>query len=150
MQRLLILSALGIASLGTPVQTFGQVSARDEMVSIVRAFHTALAAGDSVTALSYLADDVVILESGGIENKEHYRSGHLAGDMRFAQAVPSERGDIEVTMMGDVAWAHSTSVREGRMGEREINSQSAELVILVRDGVAWKIKAIHWSSRQRR
>jgi ketosteroid isomerase-like protein len=93
---------------------------------------------------------VTILESGGVEDKSHYRSGHLAGDMRFAQAVPRQRGEITVTVRGDVAWAHSTSVTEGRMGEREINSQGAELVVLAREGGTWRIQAIHWSSRQRR
>ena len=32
----------------------------------------------------------------------------------------------------------------------EINSQGAELMVLAREDGAWKIKAIHWSSRQRR
>ena len=122
----------------------------DRVAAGVHAFHAALSAGDSAAALSLLADDVTILESGGVEDKEHYRSGHLAGDMRFAAAVPPVRSEIEITLMGDVAWAHSTSVRQGRVGAREINSQGAELVVLVREGSTWKIKAIHWSSRQRR
>jgi ketosteroid isomerase-like protein len=122
----------------------------DQVVAVVDAFHAALSAGDSVAALSHLADDVRILESGRVEDKEHYRSGHLAGDMRFAGAVPPVRSEIEVTLMDDVAWAHSTSVRQGRIGDREIDSQGAELVVLAREGGTWKIKAIHWSSRQRR
>ena len=140
----LILMLVGAASLS------GQQDPEEQVAAVVDAFHSALAAGDSATALSMLADDVTILESGGVENKEHYRSGHLSGDMRFAQAVPRERGDIEVSVMGDVAWAHSTSITQGQMGDREINSQGAELVVLAREGGVWKIKAIHWSSRRRR
>jgi len=127
-----------------------QNSEKAAVVAVVEAFHAALAAGDSITALSHLADDVIILESGGTEDKSHYRSGHLAGDMRFAQAVPRQRGEITVTIAGDVAWAHATSITQGRMGEREINSQSAELMVLARAGETWKIRAVHWSSRQRR
>ena len=122
---------------------------QEEVVAVVDAFHDALAAGDSTTALALLAEDVVILEGGGVETKEQYRSGHLAGDMRFAQAVPAERGPMEVRSSGDVAWAWSTSVREGRMGEREIDSRGAELVVLRRDEGSWRITAIHWSSRSR-
>lgn len=122
----------------------------DAVVAVVDAFHTALAAGDSTSALGLLAEGVVILESGGVEDKAHYRSGHLAGDMRFAQAVPRQRGEITVDLHGDVAWAHSTSVVEGTMGDRDINSQSAELMVLVNDGGRWMIHAIHWSSRPRR
>ena len=117
------------------------------VIAVVDAYHTALASGDSTTALSLLADDVTILESGGVEDKEHYRSGHLAGDMRFAAAVPRERSDITVTVAGDVAWAWSTSTTQGRMGDREINSRGAELMVLARARGEWRIRAIHWSSR---
>ncbi|MCH7562900.1 MAG: nuclear transport factor 2 family protein [Gemmatimonadetes bacterium] len=144
------LCAVLIVTLVGGASASGQQDPEEQVAAVVEAFHSALAAGDSVTALSMLADDVTILESGGVENKEHYRSGHLAGDMRFAQAVPRERGDMEVSVRGDVAWAHSTSITQGRMGDREINSQGAELVVLAREGGIWKIKAVHWSSRRRR
>jgi ketosteroid isomerase-like protein len=125
-------------------------SVDSEVVATVDAFHRALASGDSTAALSLLAEDVTILESGGIEDKSHYRSGHLAGDMRFAAAVPRERGQIQVRVVGDVAWAWSTNVARGTMGDREVNSQGAELVVLGRADGGWLIRAIHWSSRQLR
>ena len=127
-----------------------QSAAEAAVVAVVDAFHAALSSGDSTTALSQLADDVTILESGGVETLEQYRSGHLRGDMRFAQAVDRQRGEIMATVLGDVAWTHSTSVTTGRMGDREINSQGAELMVLSRVDGRWLIKAIHWSSRQRR
>ena len=139
-----------VATLARGSGASAQQGVEEQVAAVVEAFHAALAAGDSVSALSMLADDVTILESGGVENKEHYRSGHLAGDMRFAQEVPRERGEIEVSVRGDVAWAHSTSITQGKMCDREINSQGAELVVLAREGGTWKIKAIHWSSRPRR
>jgi ketosteroid isomerase-like protein len=145
-----MLSAVFIATLVGGTGVAGQQSPEDQVAAVVSAFHEALSAGDSATALSHLADGVAIIEGGGIEDKQHYRSGHISGDMRFAQAVAVERGDLEVSILGDVAWAHSISVREGRMGDRDINSQSAELAVLVREGGTWRITAIHWSSRQRR
>lgn len=123
--------------------------AEGEIAAVVDAYHAALAAGDSVTALDLLADDVVILESGNMEDKTHYRSGHLAGDMRFARAVPSDRGEMRVQRVGDVAWAWSTSTRTGSIGDRDIDSQGAELMVLQRIDGRWLIKAIHWSSRSR-
>ncbi len=120
------------------------------VVEVVEAFHEALSSGDSTTVLSLLADDVMILESGGTETKEQYRSGHLSGDMRFAQAVLSEDGNVQVQILGDAAWAHSTTIRTGQLGDREINSQIAELMVLARVEGHWRIKAIRWSSRQRR
>lgn len=123
---------------------------REEIVSVLHDFHAALAVGDSTAALSLLAEDVVILEGGGVETKAQYRSGHLAGDMRYAQAVPAERGEVSVTVVSDAAWAWSTSTREGRMGDREVSSRGAELAVLRRsaDG-RWLITALHWSSRSR-
>ncbi len=143
------LAVLAMATLGgaAPALHAQETSA---VVDVIEAFHAALVAGDSTTALSLLADDVVILESGGTENKDHYRNGHISGDMRFARAAPRKRGEIDVRVLGDVAWASSTSITQGRMGDREINSQGAELVVLARDGGTWKITAIHWSSRTRR
>jgi len=127
-----------------------QDSEHDVIVAVIEEFHAALAQGDSTRALSHLSDAVVILESGGLQDKSHYRSGHLASDMRFAAAVPRQRGEIFVTVRGDVAWAHSTSVTQGTMGDREINSQGAERIVLERDAGTWRIQSIHWSSRPRR
>ena len=144
--RMAGLASLLLALLMVP----GALTAQSDVsavVEVVDAYHSALASGDSITALSLLADDVTILESGGVEDKEHYRSGHLAGDMRFAAAVPRERSEIEVTVAGEIAWAWSTSTTQGRMGDRDINSRGAELMVLSRTGDGWRIRAIHWSSR---
>jgi ketosteroid isomerase-like protein len=116
----------------------------------VRRFHAALAAGDSATVLSLLAEDAVVLESGRVETREQYRSGHLRGDIAFAREVPSTRGPVAVTVSGDVAWASATSSTVGERPGRAINAVGAELMVLSRDGASWKIRAIHWSSATRR
>ena len=68
------------------------------VVATVGRFHAALAAGDSAAALALLAPDVTILESGGVETRDEYRSHHLPGDIAFARAVKSERGPMRVTV----------------------------------------------------
>lgn len=118
------------------------------VVQVVEAYHAALQAGDSVAALALLADDVRIAESGGLETRDEYRSHHLPGDMAFAGAVSRQPGPIHVTVVGDVAWAVSTSRATGTFRERAINSSGAELMVLTRQDGAWRIRAIHWSSRQ--
>ena len=121
-----------------------------EVAQVVDAFHSALTAGDSMAAFSLLAEDALILESGGLETLEEYRSHHLPGDIAFAQAVTRERRRIRVEVRGDVAWAVSTSITTGEFRGRQINSQGAELMVLVRtDRGGWRISAIHWSSRAR-
>jgi ketosteroid isomerase-like protein len=117
------------------------------VVHVIHLFHTALATGDSATVLRLLHDEAVILETGDIETKQEYRSHHLPSDIAFARAVPRETGAVRVSVHGDVAWASSTSVARGRYRDRDVNSQSAELVVLQRSGDGWVISAIHWSSR---
>jgi ketosteroid isomerase-like protein len=120
------------------------------VVRVIHQFHAALEAADSAAVLRLLSDDAVILESGAVETKQEYRSHHLPSDIAFARAVPRETSPITVTVRGDVAWASSTGVARGRYRDRDVNSQSAELMVLQRRGDAWVISAIHWSSRSLR
>jgi uncharacterized protein (TIGR02246 family) len=145
----LLLASLPLGSQGLEAQ---QASPGDSaaVVEVVERYHAALSAGDTATAMSLLAPDAVVLESGGIETREEYRSHHLPADMAFARAVPRERGPIQVRVHGNSAWAASTSVTKGRFRDREINSQGAELMVLRRTDAGWRIEAIHWSSRNRR
>jgi len=54
---------------------------------------------------------------------------------------------VEVTVNGDVAWAVSTSLSQGTYRDRPVDSRGAELVVLTREEGAWRIQAVHWSSR---
>ena len=120
-------------------------TAEDDVLAALHAFHDALETGDREAALAMLAPDVRILEGGGVETKDHYASGHLGADMAFAQAVPAERGEATVRIVGDVAWVTSTSTRQGEYRGREIDSRGAELAILRRIDGEWKIVALSWS-----
>ena len=120
------------------------------VASVVTKYNESIALGDSGTALALLADDAVILESGGIETRAQYRTGHLPADIRFARSIRSQRSPIVVRVHGDAAWATSTSTTQGEASGRTVNSVGAELMVLVRTTQGWKIAAIHWSSRQRR
>jgi len=120
------------------------------VAATVERFHAAVVAGDSALALSFLTPDAVVLESGGIETREEFRSRHLAADIAFAQAVKSVRGPMRVTVRGDAAWVSSTSTATGDYRGRPVNSAGAELMVLARTPQGWRIAAIHWSSRARR
>lgn len=120
-------------------------------LNVVQQYHNALETGDSTAALALLAPDVVILESGGVEDRSEYRGHHLPGDIAFARAVRSVRSVRQVNVVGTSAWISSTSVAQGTYNGRAINSQGAELIVLTRDADGrWMIRAIHWSSRARR
>jgi ketosteroid isomerase-like protein len=125
-------------------------TAADSAATAVRLFHEALARGDSVAALALLAPDAMILESGGLESREEYRSHHLPADIASARAVPTTGASRQVRLAGEVAWVASTSRTAGTFRGRPVDSQNAELVVLSRDAAGWRIRAIHWSSRSRR
>jgi uncharacterized protein (TIGR02246 family) len=121
-----------------------------EVAAVVQRFDSLMAAGDSAGILTLLADDAVVLESGGLETRAEFRSHHLPADISFARSVKGIQGPIVVRVLGDVAWASSTTTLEGEMRGRVINSVSAELMVLSRESGTWRIRAIHWSSRPRK
>jgi len=141
-----IVAAL-LAAQSFSVQAQSAASDSAAVASAVGDYHAALARGDAAGALRLLAADAVILENGSLETREEYRAHHLPADMEFAQAVPARRGALQITVSGDVAWAHSSGVTQGSFRERPINSAGAELMVLSRSATGWVIRAIHWSSR---
>jgi len=135
--------------LGAAGAALAQESDSAAVAAVIERYHHALATGDSSLALALLADDVVVLESGGIETHDEYRSHHLPADIQFARAVSSTREAPRVVTRDDVAWASSTSRARGEFRGRAIDSMGAELMVLVRTKDGWRIAAIHWSSRSR-
>jgi ketosteroid isomerase-like protein len=146
-----VMAAIGLFAFAIAGPSSGKLATSAQadstaIVSVVDRYHRALSDGDTVTALSLLAPDALIVESGDVETREQYRSHHLRADIEFARAVPSTRGPVRVTVRGDVAWAISTSKTQGAYRGRTIDSQGAELMVVVRDQEGWRIRAVHWSS----
>ncbi len=120
------------------------------VAAVVHGFHAALQTGDSARVLRLLADDAVVLESGGQETRGEYRAHHLNADIQFSQAVTTSQRDLRVVVRGEVAWVSSVSEVSGTYRGRSVNSVGAELIVLTREADGWRIRAIHWSSRSRR
>ena len=119
------------------------------VAQVVKDFHAALSRGDSARALGLLAADAVILESGGIESRSEYRSHHLPEDIAFAGTVAQNRGSLEVRLEGSSAWTMGTSSSKGQFHGKAINSIGAESMVLTKQAAGWRIRSIHWSSRNR-
>jgi ketosteroid isomerase-like protein len=143
------LIAVGFAILALSIPAEAQQTDSVAVVSTINRFHEALAAGDTSAALELLTPDVIVLEAGGVETREEYRSHHLPGDIAFARAVQSERKLVIVSVRGDVAWVTATSTTKGTYRDRQIDSVGAELMVLLKTNGSWRISAIHWSSRRR-
>ena len=119
-------------------------------VETVTAFHAALACGDIDAALTHLAEDVVIFESGNVENgRAEYASHHLQADAAFSAAIRRTLVSRSHGMQGDMAWVVSVETVTGTYRTRAINSRSVETMMLRRANRRWQIVHIHWSSADR-
>lgn len=115
--------------------------------AVVDGFHRALARGDTKAALSHLADDALIFESGGIERgKQEYASHHLAADAAFSQAVPSKVTRRVGHVTGTTAWIASEGRSAGTFNGKAVDRTIVETMVLRSTGANWKIVHIHWSS----
>ena len=151
----LVLAAAALALAAGPQVVRAQSAApaqgdSQSVAGVVERYDRALTRGDSAAALALLAPDAVILESGGIETREEYRSHHLASDIGFARTARTTRSPVRVVVVGDVAWATTTSTTQRVVDGRTVESTGAELMVLTRTPSGWSIRAIHWSSRTRR
>jgi Calcium/calmodulin dependent protein kinase II Association. len=130
-------------SSGAPAMSLTARSA----AAVVDAFHAALKRSDGLAATALLADDVLILEAGGVErSKAEYASQHLPADMAFSQAVPLTLTHRTGHATGSTAWIASEGRVTGTYQGRKIDRITAETMILRRIGGTWKIVHIHWSS----
>lgn len=138
-----MIAASALSSCRRPIPTAPD---REAIATTVTAFHEALAKGDRAAALALLAPDAQILETGHRETRDEYESAHLDSDIEFAKTVPSTRGALIVREEGTIAWTSSTGRSTGKFKGRDVNSENAELIVLVKTSEGWRIRAIHWSS----
>ncbi len=138
--------ALSAGALGAQVPRADSVAA----VAAVEQFHAALAAADSVRAVALLTDDVLIIESGNIQTRSEYLSGHLGADMKASQGSKGERSLMRVSVRGDAAYLVSKTLNPPTGAAGNTGSESVELMVVTKSAGVWKISAVHWSSRRRR
>ncbi len=120
----------------------------DDALEAVRAFHRALATGDTAAAVSWLHPEVRVHEAGGTETLDEYRAHHLGADARFSAAVTRTIEEEAIEALGGRAVLYRATTRTvGRIGEREIDARGAETIVLVRTAEGWRLRDVHWSSR---
>ena len=156
MKRLILAAGLAVSAsvIVTPSGAVSSASAPAEdeaarpAIAVVDAFHAALRSGDAEAVLALLTEDVVVLEEGGAErSREEYAGHHLPADMAFAAATTAEVTRRAARVEGDVAWVLTEGRTTGTFNGRAVDRLTAETMILHRDGDAWRIRHIHWSSR---
>ena len=116
----------------------------------VDAFHVALRTGDTKAAAALLADDALIFEAGGVEHgKAEYVARHLPADVEFSKSAKSRITARAGDANGNWAWVASEGRTTGTFKGKAIDQATTETMLLRREGGAWKIVHIHWSSGRR-
>jgi ketosteroid isomerase-like protein len=115
--------------------------------AVVRSFTEALQRGDSVRVLRLLHPELVVYESGVAEDLAHYRSHHLAADIAFLKEVTSRTLREQLTLSGGMALYTREYRAQGTWRGRAIDTTGTETLVLVRVREGWRIRHIHWSSR---
>jgi len=136
-------------TLVTTALTGGAATGALDPKSTLAAFHAALATGDESRALSMLAEDAVIYESGHVErSRDEYARHHLKSDMAFARTTSvktvrqTERTGRDVTLI----WQETETT--GTSGGQPIHLLGLETAVLEKRHQRWAIVHLHWSSRK--
>ena len=156
---LLIAACLALASPGfaSPHQEGAAANADaipDEArpaVAVVEEFSAALKAGDLERVRALLADDVLVLESGGAErSKQEYFASHAAADAEFLREAHVQVTHRTARLHGDVAWVGTESEMHASKDGAPLTLLGSESMILKRTPEGWRIVHIHWSSRPKK
>lgn len=129
-----------------------QPAAAAEVEAWLAGYDAAFNAKDLDRLATFYHPEVTIYEGGGIDRGwADYRDRHLGPELRQFQNLQFSHGNTAVRMLGpDAAYATSEYSLKAKMGERDIDAQGLETLVLVREAGAWKIRHSHTSSRSRR
>jgi ketosteroid isomerase-like protein len=123
-------------------------SAAADAVRVVDAFGEALKANRIEEASRLLAEDVLVLESGGAErSRAQYLAEHAGADAAYLQGAEQRVTARRARVLGELAWVGTETRTTTRKDGKPRTSLGTETMVLRRTGAGWRIVHIHWSSR---
>ncbi len=146
---------LAAALLAAPLaaQPEGQTKAASP-TEIAAAYLDAMEAADLDKAESLFARKSSIFEGGGDEGTwKHYREHHIGPELAELRSFKTTRGKPEEERSADgsmamVAWPvdYRIELKDGKV----VDSHSTVTFVLVREGDAYRLRHLHWSSRRKK
>ena len=120
----------------------------------LKGYDAAFLAKDLDRLATFYHPDVTIYEGTGINNGwPDYRDRHLGPELKAFSDLQFAHTDHKVTVLpgGQSAYVTSKYTIKAKMGQRDLDSEGLETLVLVKmpDG-HWKIRHSHTSSRARR
>jgi ketosteroid isomerase-like protein len=120
-------------------------------VVVIEQFSSALKTGDLKRAGEVLADDVVILESGGAEHsRDEYLGGHAKHDAAFLKDADVQVMRRTARAEGSLAWVATESELHATDKGQPLILLSTETMVVKKIDAGWRIVHIHWSSQPKR
>ena len=117
-------------------------------VAVIEQFSSALKTGDLKRAGEVLADDVVILESGGAEHsREEYLGGHAKDDAAFLKDAHVQVTRRIARAEGSLVWVATESELHATDKGQPLTLLSTETMVVRKTATGWRIVHIHWSSQ---
>ena len=147
--RYVLLLTLAFA---TPAAAQGGEAAAIE--AWLQTYDAAFLSKDLGKLAAFYHPDVTVYEGTGINNGwADYRDRHLGPELKAFSNLQFAHTYYKITVLpgGQSAYATSRYSIKAKMGERDLDSEGLETLVLVRtpDG-SWKIRHSHTSSRARR
>lgn len=123
-------------------------TAAQPVIAVVEQFSKTLQAADFNSVRELLAEDVLILESGGAErSREEYLGHHAVSDAAFLKGAHVQVKQRVARVEGPLAWVGTESELHAMKDGKALTLLSTETMILKKAGADWRIVHIHWSSR---
>jgi hypothetical protein len=121
---------------------------------VAASYLDAMEAADLDKAESLFARESSIFEGGGDEGTwKHYREHHIGPELAELRSFKTTRGKAEQAVSADgsmvmVAWPvdYRIELKDGKV----VDSESTVTFVLVREGEAYRIRHLHWSSRKKK
>jgi ketosteroid isomerase-like protein len=139
-----------------PSLAAAQVSAGGDAATVeawLRSYDAAFMAKDLDRLATFYHPDVTIYEGAGINNGwADYRDRHLGPELKSFSNLQFGHTETKVTLLagGQSAYATSRYTIKAKMGDRELDSEGLETLLLIRTSDGWKIRHSHTSGRARR
>ena len=122
-------------------------------VAVARAYFAAMDSSDLDAAEALFASESSVFERGSVEGDwAHYRAHHLGPEIDQVVSFKTTLKEPEEGQSGDATMAFVTWPIEYRIelkDKRVIESRGTVTFVFVREGVRYRIRHLHWSSRRK-
>lgn len=151
-----ILPALVLVLAVTTLAESGAQTSSSEAAAIeawLKGYDAAFLAKDLTRLAAFYHPDVTIYEGAGVNNGwADYRDRHLGPELKAFENLEFAHSGMKVTVLpgGESAYATSRYTIKAKMGDRLLDNEGLETLLLIKTAEGWKIRHSHTSGRARR